>query len=268
MISFFEHIPASYRTGILIFGLLLFWFLEGVLPLFNFKENKYRHAGINLFFTLTTAIINLAFAFLIVKTAAWTSHKHFGALYLAPLPVWLHGLLAILMMDLIGAYLIHFIQHKVKWMWQFHKIHHIDTAVDTTTALRHHPVESIFRVTALFLAILIMSIPIWIVMLYQSLSAWLAQFNHANIRIPHRLDETLSWVIASPNMHKVHHSRYQSETDSNFSKVFSVWDRLFGTFVQVKDPLKIQYGLNEYLDQPNQQIEFLLKLPFEPEKEK
>lgn len=263
MIDFFEHIPSYYRTAMLVAGLVLLWVIEGAIPRFRFKGNKFRHAGTNLFFTLTTAVVNLGFAFLIVKASQWTTTEQFGLLYWLPLPLWLHALLAILMMDLIGAYLVHVIQHKIAWMWHFHKIHHTDKEVDATTALRHHPVESVFRVGALFLAIVTMGVPIWMVMLYQSLSALMSQFNHANIHLPHWLDKALSWIIVSPDMHKVHHSRYQPETDSNYANIFSIWDRLFGTFVTVKDTTSLQYGLDEYQDARYNQVGPLLKVPFE-----
>ncbi|WP_109695746.1 sterol desaturase family protein [Chitinophaga deserti] len=263
MSEFFEHIPSHYRTAMLVAGLVILWLIEGVIPRIRFGNHRLRHAGTNLFFTLTTAVVNLGFAFIIVKASDWTTHEPFGLLYLLQLPLWLHALLAVMMMDLIGAYLVHLIQHKTAWMWHFHKIHHTDTAVDATTALRHHPVESVFRVGALLLAILITGIPIWMVMFYQSLSALMSQFNHANIHLPHWLDKGLSWIIVSPDMHKVHHSRYQPETDSNYANIFSIWDRLFGTFVTVKDTTSLRYGLDEYLDERYQQIGPLLKTPWE-----
>lgn len=263
MSEFFEHIPSHYRTAMLVAGLGILWLIEGVIPRIRFGNHRLRHAGTNLFFTLTTAVVNLGFAFIIVKASDWTTREPFGLLYLLQLPLWLHALLAVMMMDLIGAYLVHLIQHKTAWMWHFHKIHHTDTAVDATTALRHHPVESVFRVGALLLAILITGIPIWMVMFYQSLSALMSQFNHANIHLPHWLDKGLSWIIVSPDMHKVHHSRYQPETDSNYANIFSIWDRLFGTFVTVKDTTSLRYGLDEYLDERYQQIGPLLKTPWE-----
>jgi len=264
MVSFFEHIPSVYRTAILVGGLLLLWIIEGMAPRFRFGGgHRYKHAGTNLFFTLTTAIVNTGLAFLILKASRFTSNQSFGLLYLVALPVWLHALLAIMGMDFIGAWLIHWVQHKISWMWQFHRVHHIDQEVDATTALRHHPVESLLRVLALFAAIIVLGVPFWMVMLYQSLSAFLSQFNHANIHLPKWLDNALSWVIVSPDMHKVHHSHYQPETDANYANIFSIWDRLFGTFVKVPDTLTIRYGLDEYQDTRYQEIGSLLKVPWE-----
>ncbi|PSL49425.1 sterol desaturase/sphingolipid hydroxylase (fatty acid hydroxylase superfamily) [Chitinophaga niastensis] len=263
MVTFFENIPSGYRTAILVGGLLLLWIIEGLVPRFRFSSNRYRHAGTNLFFTLTTVIINTGLAFLIVKASLWTSAKQFGLLYWLQLPLWLHTVMALLMLDFIGAWLIHWVQHKTAWMWHFHKIHHIDTQIDATTALRHHPVESLFRVIALFVAIITMGVPFWMVMFYQTISAFMSQFNHANIRLPQWLDNTLSWVIVSPDMHKVHHSHFQPETDANYANIFSIWDRLFGTFVKVADTRNIKYGLDQYQDTRYQEIGPLLKVPWE-----
>jgi sterol desaturase/sphingolipid hydroxylase (fatty acid hydroxylase superfamily) len=263
MEAFFENIPPSYRSALLVAGLLLLWIIEGFIPRFRFSNNRYRHAGTNVFFTVTTAVVNVGFAFLVVKASEWTGRTQFGLLYWLGVPAWLHFILALLMLDFLGAYLIHLVQHKVGWMWHFHKIHHIDTNIDVTTALRHHPVESVFRVVALIVAIISMGIPIWMVMLYQSLSALMSQFNHANIKLPGWLDKSLSWIIVSPDMHKVHHSRYQPETDSNYANIFSIWDRICGTFVTVADTARIRYGLDEYQDARYQEIGPLLKVPWE-----
>src|SRR5579872_1932602 len=140
LIHFFEHIQSWQRSLILAGGLVLFWIVEGFIPLFRFDYHKTRHAGLNLFFTLTTVIVNFAFATLIVATADHASRNKTGLLYLIPLPLWLFTLIGLLILDFIGAWLIHWLHHRVKWMWKFHLIHHSDTWVDTTTANRHHPV--------------------------------------------------------------------------------------------------------------------------------
>ncbi|MBV8254790.1 MAG: sterol desaturase family protein [Chitinophaga sp.] len=267
MVSFFEHIPTPYRLAIMLGALLLLWVLEGIIPRFSFKGNKVRHAGTNLFFTLTTVVLNTIFAFAILKASIWTGEHHFGLLYLVSLPLWLHALLAVMLLDLIGAYLVHLIQHKTAWMWQFHKIHHIDKEIDATTALRHHPVENLFRIAALLLGVLVAGVPFWMVMLYQTVSVFMSQFTHANIKIPAWIDDTMSWVLVSPDMHKVHHSTFQPETDSNYANIFSLWDRIFGTFVKVKDTTALHYGLDEYQESRYDQVGPLLEVPWEKQQQ-
>ena len=209
-------------------------------------------------------VVNFLFAFLIERTTAFTASHHFGAVYLIPLPLWAIMLEGVLLLDLIGAYTIHLIEHKVKWMWKFHLIHHADTYVDTTTANRHHPGESVFRFIFTWLAVLIIGAPFWIVMLYQSVSVVLAQFNHANIILPKRIDKFISFIFVSPNMHKVHHHYMQPYTDSNYGNIFSFWDRLFGTY-KTLDPSKLIYGIDTHLNpDENSAVGNLLAIPFQP----
>ncbi len=260
--QYFEHIPSAHRTFFLVGGICFFWLVESAQPLFTFRYNKIRHAGVNFLFTFTTLIVNLAFAFLIVKKSYFTNQSNFGLLHLIKMPLCATLILGLLLMDLLSAYLIHWIEHKVKWMWKFHMIHHADTYVDTTTANRHHPGESVFRAVFTTLAVLICGAPIWVVMLYQSLSALFSQFNHVNFQFPSWLDKAISWVIISPNMHKVHHHYTRPQTDSNYGNIFSIWDRIFGTYnyTPVKD---LKYGLDVLDDTTSSNVKYQLKMPFD-----
>ena len=112
IVQYFEHIPSLHRALILAGGISFFWIIEGVVPQFNFTYHKWKHASLNLFFTLTTIIINFAFALLIVRASDWTVSNHFGLMQLVEMPVWLFMVVGLLLMDLIGAYLIHWIEHK------------------------------------------------------------------------------------------------------------------------------------------------------------
>jgi sterol desaturase/sphingolipid hydroxylase (fatty acid hydroxylase superfamily) len=180
------------------------------------------------------------------------------------LPVWLFIILGLMLLDLISAYWIHYIQHKTKWMWKFHLVHHTDTWIDTTSANRHHPGESVFRALFTLLAVIVTGAPMWLVFLYQTLSAAFSQFNHANIRFPRGLDNALSWIIVSPNMHKVHHHHTQPLTDTNYGNIFSIWDRLFGTFAYVKDVNTLQYGIDTHpMEHEHNNMSNLLKMPFQ-----
>lgn len=263
IVEFFSTIPSYQRTIILAGGFVLMWMIETWIPLFKNNTKKIGHTGVNLFFTLTTIVVNFLFAVLLIKASDFTVSHHFGILYLVSLPLWLHVILGLLLLDLIGAYWIHWLGHKVKWMWKFHAIHHTDPHVNTTTALRHHPGESVFRAIFLIIAILIAGVPVGIVMLYQSCSALFSQFNHANISLPGWLDRSMQWVIVSPNMHKVHHHYVMPVTDTNYGNIFSFWDRLFGTFMKM-DLKEIQYGLDIYPEEKaHSWLPRLLHMPFE-----
>ncbi|AKA34371.1 sterol desaturase family protein [Flagellimonas lutaonensis] len=263
IITYFENIPPLHRTLILVGGITFFWILEGIVPLFSVKYKKWRHAMPNFFFTLTTILVNFPLAFLLLQTSDWAVQNDFGIInWLPEMPLWLYVVLGVMLLDLIGAYTAHWVEHKVKPFWMIHLVHHTDHNVDTTTANRHHPLESLIRYVFTLFGVFIVGAPIGIIMLYQSLSVVLSQFNHANIRLPKKVDNALSWVIVSPDMHKVHHHYVLPYTDSNYGNIFSIWDRLFGTYMKL-DPEKIVYGVDTFPDErENSSVWGLLKQPF------
>ena len=264
ILNYFETIPSLHRSLILVGGITFFWLLEGVLPLFNFNYKKWKHAFPNLFFTATTIIINFSLAFLLLNTADWVQVNNFGIInWLPEMPLWLYVLLGILLLDFFGAYLAHFTEHKIKPLWMIHLVHHSDHKVDTTTANRHHPLESVIRFTFTLLGVLVVGTPIAIVMIYQSMSLIFTQFTHANIKISKSLDKLLSYVIVSPDMHKVHHHNLLPYTDANYGNIFSIWDRLLGTYLHL-DRDKIVYGVDTFPDEANNSsLKELLKQPFQ-----
>lgn len=260
--QYFETIPSLHRTLILVGGLTFFWLLESAVPLFRFSNQKWRHASLNLFFTLTTIVVNFLLAFLLVKASDWTVVNQFGLLYWLSFDGWFFLISGVLLMDLIGAYFIHWLEHKVKWMWQFHIIHHSDKELDTTSANRHHPGESVFRLVFTILAVVLIGAPIWMIFLYQTMSVVLTQFNHANISMVTWLDNTLKLVFVTPNMHRVHHHYRQPYTDCNYGNIFSFWDRIFGTYRTAPNE-KLIYGVDTMMEsEKTDNIVELLKKPF------
>ena len=264
IIHYFETIPSLHRALLLAGGITFFWLTESIKPLFNFDYKKRQHAGINIFFTITTIIVNFLMAFILLWTANWTIENHFGILQILPaINPWLYLLIGLLLLDLIGAYVVHFVEHKLKFLWKFHLVHHSDIWVDTTTANRHHPGESVIRFLFTTLAVVLVGTPMWMVFLYQSMSVVLSQFNHANISLPVKMDKLLSYVIVSPDMHKVHHHYILPHTDSNYGNIFSIWDRLFGTFSTIKRE-HIVYGIDTHMEiEKNNSVTNLLKIPFQ-----
>lgn len=262
LITYFETIPSWMRSLILVGGITLFWVLEYGLPLFHFNYKKFRHAIPNLFFTLTTVAVNLLLAFLLLTTSDWVSVNEFGFIHWIQLPLWADVLIGLLILDFVGAWLAHWVHHKVKFLWMFHLIHHTDNFVDTTTANRHHPGESVIRFFFTTIGVLIGGLPIGVVLLYQSLSVIFSQFNHANIRLPKKWDTFMSWILVSPDMHKVHHHYTLPYTDTNYGNIFSIWDRLLGTYSKL-DNEHLVYGIDTYPDvDSNTSISSLLKIPF------
>ena len=264
IINYFSSIPSAHRAMILAGGITFFWLIESARPFVKFSYNKWQHAGINIFFTITTMIVNFCLAMILLAAAHWTQESQFGILnWLPTVNPWIYTFIGLLLMDLIGAYLPHLIEHKTRFLWRFHLIHHTDTFIDTTSANRHHPGESVLRFIFTTFGVLIVGAPMWMAFLYQTLSIVATQFNHANIVLPKKLDNFLSYLIVSPDMHKVHHHYMLPYTDSNYGNIFSVWDRLFGTFMTIERD-QLVYGVDSHMKpEENNKLGNLLMIPFQ-----
>lgn len=263
VVSWFAQVDPGTRSALLAAGFVLCWALEGLIPLYRFGAGRGSHAALNLFFWATTLVINLAFAVAMVSLADWAYASEFGLVHLVEMPLWIQVVVGLLLLDLIGAWFVHWVEHRVKWMWKFHLIHHTDRSVDVTTGLRHHPGESVFRAAFTLAAVGLVGAPIGVVMLYQTLSALFAQLTHANIRVPDALDRPLSWLLVTPNMHKVHHHFAQPLTDTNYGNVFAVWDRLFGTYAY-HPAESLTYGIDTHLEErEHTRLDTLMSIPFQ-----
>ncbi len=252
------------RMAILVGGLLIFWIIEGAIPLLppKYKKTKLRHAGVNFLFTIIHLIIHSFLAILIVLLSDWCAAEGFGIVYWTNAGIGLAILISVLALD-FSSWLVHLVMHKVPLLWRFHLIHHSDTNVDVTTGLRHHPGDSILRGIFFILFIFISGAPMFGVMIYQTLVVLATAFTHANIRLAPRLDKALSYFLISPNMDKVHHHWKLPYTDSNYGAVFSIWDRLLGTFSKL-NPSEIHYGLDRYYPaDKDEDFLMLLKKPFQ-----
>jgi len=251
------------RMAILVGGLLFFWIIEGAIPLFplRYKKTKLRHAGVNFVFTVIHLIIHTFLAIFIIKLSDWCAATEFGLVYWTNANVLVTIFIGVLALD-FSSWLVHLVMHKVPLLWRFHLIHHSDTNVDVTTGLRHHPGDSLLRGIFFLLLIFISGAPMYSVMIYQTLVVLTTAFTHANIRLPVKLDKALSYILISPNMHKVHHHWKQPYTDSNYGAVFSIWDRLLGTFMSL-DIKEVRYGLDRYYpEEKDENVMELMKKPF------
>jgi sterol desaturase/sphingolipid hydroxylase (fatty acid hydroxylase superfamily) len=252
------------RMAILVGGLLIFWIIEGAIPLLpmRYKKTKLKHAAVNFGFTVIHLIIHTFLAILIVKLSLWCEKSGFGLVYWFNANVLLTIIIAVLALD-FSSWLVHLVMHKTPALWRFHLIHHSDNNVDVTTGLRHHPGDSFLRGIFFLLLIFISGAPMYSVMIYQTLVVMSTAFTHANINLPKKLDKALSFILVSPNMHKVHHHWKQPYTDSNYGAVFSFWDRLLGTFMKL-DSKDIRYGLDRhYPNEKDEDFMALMKKPFQ-----
>ncbi len=248
----------SSRVLLLIIGCAVLWSLESAIPLYQRGDGRLRRALPNIGLTVLLLLTNLALSFAAAGVAAFAVSHRVGLLFLVQLPTWANVLAGIAALDLF-TYVAHVLLHQSPFAWRFHRVHHSDEAVDVTTAFRQHPGETVWRALWQLPAIVLFGLPLWIVVLYLTVSAANAQLEHANIRLSDRLDRRLRLLFVTPNMHKVHHSRLQPETDSNYANLFSVWDRLFSTYTSHIDFGALRYGLDDAADAT---FVGLLRMPF------
>lgn len=260
-LHFFETLPTPFKLLWVIGVLTVFWIAEGYYSFIKFDYKKWQHARVNFVLLGFVFLINFLFGLLTVGVFAWLTTQEFGLLYLIELPVWLELILAILVLDFIAQYGVHYLLHKIPLFFRLHIVHHSDTHVDASTGTRHHPLDFVLRETFALIAVIIMGMPIAFYLFYRILSVLFTYFTHANIRMPKKLDKALSFVIVTPYMHKFHHHWELPWTDSNYGNMFSIWDRCFGTFVY-GNPNEIRYGLDILSDDTSEDIAFQLKAPF------
>jgi len=246
----------------IVICLSVFWLLEGAFPLVQHQYKKWKHAKVNFVLLTTTIIINALFGLALAGVFLWASSNSVGLLYNVALPFWVEVLLGVMILDFIAQYVVHYLLHKVKFMWKFHMVHHSDTEVDVTTGTRHHPGDYVFREIFALIAVLIGGIPFGVYILYRIITVVMTYWTHSNLNMPSGLDKALSYIIVTPHMHKFHHHFERPWTDTNFGNIFSLWDRAFQTFVY-DDPHKIKYGLDVLDDKHAGDIGYQLKVPFD-----
>lgn len=266
-ISYFSNLEERplERMAILTGGMLFFWILEGAIPLLQlrFRKTRLRHAAMNFGLTIIHLIIHTLLAFVIIMISDWSAAHQFGLVYWTQAGVLATILITLVGVDFFGGWLVHIVEHKWKFFWRFHVVHHADTNVDVTTGLRHHPVESVIRGLFFFMGIALTGAPMFAVMIYQTILVFFTAFEHANIRLPSSLDKIISYLFISPNMHKVHHHWKQPYTDSNYGAIFSVWDRLLGTYKHL-EPESLRYGIDkDYPEEKDEDFAQMLKNPFQ-----
>jgi sterol desaturase/sphingolipid hydroxylase (fatty acid hydroxylase superfamily) len=176
---------------------------------------------------------------------------------------WMAIVISVLLLDL-AIYCQHIISHQWKLLWRLHQVHHTDIEIDATTAVRFHPLEIFVSMGYKVACIYSIGADPFAVILFEIILNATATFNHSNINVPIKADKILRWIIITPDVHRIHHSTVQSETDSNYGFSISLWDRLFGTYVA--EPKKTQQTLDIGLPETREQSELgfvkLLLSPF------
>ena len=254
------------QAGAALAGLVVLLLLEGAHPffeLFRERSDRGRHAVRNLVLgAVNSVIVAVVFAGLWVAAAEVAEARGWGLLRVIALPGWLHAALAVLLLD-VWTYAWHRMNHRVPFLWRFHRVHHSDAQMDVTTASRFHTGEIVLSSALRIPLILALGVTAWQLVLYETLMFAVVQFHHANIALPPRVEAVVNKLIVTPAMHKVHHSRWQPETDSNYSAMLSVWDRLFRSFRRREALREVQLGLDDFDGERHQSIAGMLRTPLD-----
>jgi sterol desaturase/sphingolipid hydroxylase (fatty acid hydroxylase superfamily) len=267
--EFFERLVALLLPDPQTLWFLAFWgllaafaWLESAVPAFQAPPNRNRRWPTNF----GLAIINVVLVTLVplsaVIAAQWAKENGIGLLNMAGGSWWI-ALAATVVIRSLAGYALHVLLHKVRLLWPMHRVHHSDTHLDVSTTIRTHPLELVFQFLTLVPLAVAFGLNPWALIAYEVIDGFVSLASHANVRLPDRLDRVLRWLFVTPNMHCLHHSSYQPETDSNYGQVFSVWDRLFGTYSAApRDGYDaMQIGLNEIGDERAADFVWQLKSP-------
>ncbi len=250
-------------------GLVIMLMWETAHPFFDLFRHSPRERGVHVVRNLivggiNSALIAVVFVGAWIMAAAWAEAHGFGLLNWiggeSGLPIWAHALGAVILLD-AWTYLWHRLNHEVPFFWRFHRVHHSDAQMDVTTASRFHVGEIFFSSLLRIPLIVLFGVHVWELLLYETVMFAVVQFHHANIALPPALDRVLRVVIVTPAMHKVHHSRWQPETDSNYSAFLSVWDRLFRSFRIREDLAAIRLGLDEFDSPEDASFKGVMRMP-------
>jgi sterol desaturase/sphingolipid hydroxylase (fatty acid hydroxylase superfamily) len=250
-------------TQIATIGIFAAIVLFEVLFPFRHYLFRLRHYGKNIIFSIVNSLITgFVAAGINVWVFLWIDEKEIGLLSQLQLPFAVTVIIASLIFD-AWIYTWHRLNHVVPFFWRFHQVHHNDLEMDMSTALRFHPGE-IFLSSMINVGIfLLFGITIELLVSYKLVFNINVLFHHSNIALPDTWDRVLRTVLVSPNMHRVHHSMKVEETNSNYSSVLTIWDRLFGSYRR-SDPQNIVFGLEYDRTPEKQSLKYLLLRPFKP----
>ena len=260
---FFEY-ESFIRLGAFfgIFALLTIWEIASprreLLQLRRFRW--FSNFGL---IVLSNVLVRFVFPTAAVGIALIVEQNQWGFLYYFDLPVIIHFIAAFVLMDL-SLYFQHVMFHSLPSFWRFHRVHHSDLDCDVTTGLRFHPIEIVLSILIKFLTIAALGIPVLTVVIFEIILNAASMFTHSNIKMPAVIEPVIRWFIVTPDMHRVHHSLNENETNSNFGFFISVWDRVFGTYLsQPKEGhSRMQLGLKAFREPKWQDLRWLLYLPF------
>ena len=212
---------------------------------------------------IDTILVRLTFPIVAVGLALLAQDKGWGLFNMIEAPTWLAIIASIVILD-FAIYLQHVLFHAVPALWRLHRMHHADQAIDVTTGLRFHPIEILLSMVIKLAVVAALGPPAVAVLIFEVLLNATAMFNHSNIRLPEGVDRVLRLFVVTPDMHRVHHSVIQKETDSKYGFNLPWWDRLLGTYIA--QPSKghegMTIGFEQFRRVREQWLDKMLTQPF------
>ena len=218
-------------------------------PLYVGRSEPRSRIPVNVAFGLINAGIAAFLPLSAVIAAGWAQRHGVGLLNLLDAPPFA-AVAATVAIRSLATYFVHRASHAIPWLWRIHRVHHADTALDLSTGLRNHPLELAIVAPALAAVTIAGGLDPLTLLLYEAVALPFNLWSHANLRLHPQLDRKLRLVLVTPAMHHVHHSARRAETDSNYGDVFSLWDRLFGTYATLDGRAlqAVRFGLGEAHD--------------------
>ncbi|CDH47250.1 sterol desaturase family protein [Candidatus Contendibacter odensensis] len=262
------HLLLHYEPIIRLSGfaamlaLMMLWEWRQPRRVLNLRRTQRWPANLGII-VVDSVVVRLVFPVLAVGVAGLAEARGWGLFHWLPAPLWLAGIASLLLLDL-AIYAQHVLFHKAPLLWRLHRMHHSDLDFDVTTALRFHPLEIVLSMLIKLGVVVALGAPPVVVMLFEVILNATAMFNHGNVHLPERLDRGLRWLLVTPDMHRVHHSIYPEETNSNFGFNLPWWDRLFGTYREQPGAghIGMIIGLESFRDQRATGLMDLLLQPF------
>jgi sterol desaturase/sphingolipid hydroxylase (fatty acid hydroxylase superfamily) len=255
---------AAGKAAATVAGFVLLWSWESFWPLTADRPHRWRHAGRNMAVAVVnTVLLGVLFGAATVAMTLWAARHRSGLLHQLDLPGPGRWLLALLLLD-GWLYVWHRLNHAVPLLWRFHRMHHADPEMDVTTATRFHPGEQIASATLRLGLIPLLGVTMAEILVYETLVIAVTMFHHANISLG-PADRPLRWLLVTPRMHQIHHSRWRPETNSNYAVVLSLWDRLGRTFRRRSGPQPVELGLDGFDDDRWQTVAGMLRTPLAEE---
>jgi sterol desaturase/sphingolipid hydroxylase (fatty acid hydroxylase superfamily) len=249
-----------WGLGAFLLLLALLAVAELIIPARQVAREDARRLPTNFGFGLINGGLAAMLPLSAVIAAEWARGEGIGLFNLVAVPAPITITATVLLRSLL-AYLLHRLFHASPWLWRIHRVHHCDTALDLSTGFRSHPLELMLIAAGASAAAILLGLSPEALLAYELAAIALVLATHANWRLPERVDRPLRWLLVTPAMHHVHHSAHQPETDSNYGEVFSVWDRLLGTYSRPEQRATIRLGLGERYDPEAAKLAAQLLLP-------